>query len=482
MIKKLTLLFLTAGPLLAGSSKPIHLESQSAIFNGTALELKGGVSLDSPIGCLKAGEAIIYSVAKDNLNPSKILLKQGIKCLFREGYQLGAPSAELDCKELTGLFVGSDREAVICSKEKLDGYPFEIKSLSMRVAFNPHAKNEIRTISAEKSVSILYRNIEAYGGLALYTAFGQEKLSGSHYGEIALTAALPEAYCTLKSGKDQIQTDALLINTLFKTLLFTNPQGCMQASNEEKIHFSSETMRWDDCKQTLLLQDHVVIEADSFGKLVTDGPLVCVRGAEKNIRLIECQSPAFLSRHDLDADFCYTLNCQGTITIDNENKCMTLLSPKELNGVNRREHQILYEDPHGTVTANEAKMFYTYQEGKLVPDRLVVSGDVQITNRFAPSKELQETYAQYILADQAEVFIAAKEVLLRSSDRVLLFDKINRLELSAPTVKIKRNEATKKESIQGIGDVRFVFIDTEFNKIKERFLLGDSTDEEEVIQ
>jgi len=54
---------------------------------------------------------------------------------------------------------------------------------------------------------------------------------------------------------------------------------------------------------------------------------------------------------------------------------------------------------------------------------------------------------------------------------VLFYDKINNLQVSAPEIKMQRDKQTKKQQFQGIGDVRFHFVEKEYQQLRKRFLL-----------
>jgi hypothetical protein len=88
-----------------------------------------------------------------------------------------------------------------------------------------------------------------------------------------------------------------------------------------------------------------------------------------------------------------------------------------------------------------------------------------------------KAFLEYALADVVEYSPQTKEVQLSALNkgRVLFFDKVNNLQISAPALKIKRDAVTQKDSIQGVGDVRFNFVKHELDKMKK--CLGDFKDE-----
>lgn len=448
-------------------SEKTSIESERAFFDGQKVHLLGKVTLKHPVGILQAEEVTLWPNEENRGQVDKIVLNDRVFLIFNEGGILTASNGEFNCSESKAHFE-SHVDSPVTFKKTDSHSPFQMTSQVLDIFFNPERK-EIQNITAKGNTTLTFCNIQAFCDQGHYSKSEQEN-QGKR--ELILLNSTPPNSCSLTCKQDVIETRSLLIDTGLKTLLFTDPQGFLHTESQP-IQFSADTMKWDENSNWLLLQNHVCIEEPSFGRLVSEGPIYLHRNLDKKISLIECQSPVVITRHDPETHFCHTLKCFGTLTIDPERMTVWFTSPKEADGSIKKEHQIAYEDILGTITSDKATMTYANFEGEVKPSKLVAEGDVQITNRFAPSKELQESYAQYVLADKAEIFVESKEAFLSSADRVLLFDKINRLELSAPAVKIKRNEATKKESIQGIGDARFVFVDHEFDKIKKKFLLED---------
>ena len=91
-------------------------------------------------------------------------------------------------------------------------------------------------------------------------------------------------------------------------------------------------------------------------------------------------------------------------------------------------------------------------------------------NRFAGLEEDRDLH-QYAIADIVEYVPKTMEMSFFSSNnrRVLFFDKVNNIQVSAPALKIKRDAATKKDTIKGMGDVRFSFAENEARTAQKTF-------------
>src|SRR5262249_30835599 len=77
---------------------------------------------------------------------------------------------------------------------------------------------------------------------------------------------------------------------------------------------------------------------------------------------------------------------------------------------------------------------------------------------------------QYALADRVEYFPKNQEALFStkgSGRRVLYYDTANDMQVSAPALRIKRDQVTHKDSVKGIGDVRFNFVEHEIDQLEQ---------------
>ena len=72
---------------------------------------------------------------------------------------------------------------------------------------------------------------------------------------------------------------------------------------------------------------------------------------------------------------------------------------------------------------------------------------------------------QYALADHVEYFPDEELLVMTAKNRVLFYDEERGMELVAYEVRAKRDE-DGKESVQGVGDVRFLFEADELEKLR----------------
>lgn len=128
--------------------------------------------------------------------------------------------------------------------------------------------------------------------------------------------------------------------------------------------------------------------------------------------------------------------------------------------------KLIFTDTFGEVHAERAKIDYREVDGKLEATKISLFDNVRLIH----SEDEAQPGSQYALAD--EVFYFPQEqltILEGKTQRVLFYDTLRDMQLSARTVRAQRDPITKKESVQGVGDVRFVFGPEELEKIKGRF-------------
>jgi len=134
------------------------------------------------------------------------------------------------------------------------------------------------------------------------------------------------------------------------------------------------------------------------------------------------------------------------------------------------------QDQMGEVFADAFCLDYEEMEDGLAITKITLMENVRIMNRFIDSSPDEQETRQYALADVVELFPASKEMKLHAKQghRVLFYDQGNGLQVSAPVVKVVRGSAQNKETIEGEGDVRFHFAESEFDELRQRFLFEEN--------
>ncbi|MCH9627482.1 MAG: hypothetical protein S4CHLAM2_11230 [Chlamydiales bacterium] len=114
----------------------------------------------------------------------------------------------------------------------------------------------------------------------------------------------------------------------------------------------------------------------------------------------------------------------------------------------------------GSVYASQADVDYVEVDQSIQPTQVILSDHVQLINAEAD---------QYALADLVIYYPETQKMVLKGKEsRVLFFDKTRNVQISAQTVHAEKNVHTGQDSIQGVGDVRFIFSPEELSRLKDQ--------------
>lgn len=222
----------------------------------------------------------------------------------------------------------------------------------------------------------------------------------------------------------------------------------------------------DDRDNTFVFHDGAEIEFD-LGKIVAEGEMQVqfeMVDGKKQLKQVTSNGKTEMIRYDREQDPVLTLISPGYLHLDHQNH--TVIMRKQES----EEEQICYVDCLGKIYADTLELHYGIENGAIQTTHLEMKGNVHLYNRFPTDNPEEEPNLQYAIADCMRYNPQTKEMKLSSNKkgRVLYFDKLNHLEMSAPALHLQRDPKTKKEKIQGIGDVRFSFKKNEIEKINQQ--------------
>lgn len=243
---------------------------------------------------------------------------------------------------------------------------------------------------------------------------------------------------------------------------FYMQQASGDAKGDEPLHFSAQTLDWNQDSHILKLDDDVSVEVEGKGTLVSPGPVKLKLG-ERSIDTIVCESDAILEFTDSETLVEHTLICPGGVCIDQrQGRAIVYGNDKE---------QVLFEDAFGEIFADKATIEFKSVGQQVFPLCVVLEGHVRILNRFVHAGEEPGGHMQYALADRAVYTPTDKQLVFssKSPKRVLFYDKIRSLQVSAPKLTVRRDRISRKEVFDGAGSVRFSFNQAEMQQINQRF-------------
>jgi lipopolysaccharide export system protein LptA len=247
--------------------------------------------------------------------------------------------------------------------------------------------------------------------------------------------------------------------------------------NGNGIDFKADTLIWKDQQQQLVLKDHVSLGQKGFLHITTDDQIVlsqAVVNKKKQLDTIESQGKTVLTVLEPEKNKEHHLTCYGKTFVDHSHYIILMDSPIDEVGKVLEDQQVFFEDDLGTIYADKLTLQYNMNNKTIVPQKLILEGNVKMLNSYASGPDPNSPLIRYVIADRVEYTPQTKEAVFTSRNnvkRVLFYDKANDMEVSATTLKIKRDEATKKETVKGVGDVRFSFVENEFEQLRKRFVI-----------
>lgn len=454
----------------------LSVESDTARYAGKEIFLAGNVVVEHPLGVISGQTVQLQQEAHAYF----IKMSDQVRISFKEGGQLECGQAEVDCQLMTGCFQANETQPqVIYTESNPSHVSLKVQSREMHLALCQKQSNQetskewqIEKITATDNVSVKYDD--------LFTAFGEiltyQTSAANQAGTIELQGSQEKEMCHVETPEgDFIKAVHIHIDTQSRQSLLTQTHGQLQALAKGEILFSADRMKWDDPHHLLTLEGHVTITQPGMGQLVTDEKVIFRKAnfnGKNQVRSVTLPGKSVLTYEDTEKRlFVHTLTCHGHLEVDRCTLETVASSPLDAAGNVIKDQQVHYIDPIGEIYADQFSVSYMQKQGKTVPSHIIFRGNVYICNQGDGSAE--SLLKQYILADKVEYYPQTKEMYLSAKDgkRVLFYDKIDNLQVSAPSLKIKRDLISKKESIQGYGDVRFNFIEHEFDKLKSRFLL-----------
>lgn len=485
----------TAGKAeIAVQDEPLVINSGEAEYNGKEISLTGNVVIQHSLGKIAAQHLTILPSEDKKMRFAFIKMDEDIRIDLQGGGQLNCQQAEIDYQHLKGVFQGNAQAPDVVYIEMGNSSDTPDQAVLMVKSEKLDAELQQQLNPVTSTTQTVIKQLQAIGNIRAYYNNNYLILADhAHYQRLpteqdplaqtlTLSTVNPkDCLCqiTNKNG-DLLQAERIQIKMPNRQLICFQPRGTLVFNQKEKpqqIEFAATTLTWDDPEQKLLLQGQIQMHQAGVGDLKANKEVTIqqhiVQG-QKAIHSISSKEGAELSYIDPYQMTHHLIN-YGPLLINHEKMQVILHSPINEQGEIPVEKQIHFENLFCDAYANQMQIDYKEQEQMWTPVKIILQGQVKILNRF--DGHIQETGSilHYVLADHIEYFPETQDLLLSSQEgkRVLFYDKVNNVQMSAASLKIKRDPQTHKESIQGIGDVRFTFIEHEFDQFKEHFRLED---------
>ena len=485
------------------------VNSGEAQYDGKEIVFVGQVVVQHGLGQISAHRLSLLSTSHPDKKSKFDFLKinDDVQIELKEGGRLCCQQAEVDYARMQGFFLGNEKlpdVTYLNTGERKDSSqqtrsPLEIKSLRMTLELlrepsssSASSRTLVRQIEATENVRIHYNQDHLLvADHALYERLSTAE-SSSNAGMITLSVLNGNPVCRMTNlNGDNLHAQTIQINTVERQLWLSQPEGILYMRQEklppQTLEFSSNELVWDDQKQMLQLKGQVNITQNGTVHVQTDHEISIIQAlvnGKRTLRSIQAPGKTQISYLDVQKSNTHKINCPGPLIIDHEGQEMIFQGLSDPSGQVDESQQVYIEDVLGEMYADRVQMNYIWQERQLVPEKIILEGNVRLLNHFDGHLEESGSILHYALADRVDYLPKQHEMILAAAkgNRVLFFDKVNNVQMSAPSLKVRHDTATQKDSIQGLGDVRFTFIEKELEQLKQRFRLEESQKEADNAQ
>ena len=474
------------------SLEMMRVNSGEAQYDGKEIVLVGQVNVQHSLGEISARRLCIQPASgKEKKNKLGLLkISENVHIKLEGGGELACEEAEVDYSKLEGVFLGNSASPdVIYTAEGSDDKNPQLMVKSTRMVvdlFREEAKTLVKQIHALQNLRINYRQeYLLHADCAVYQTIASEPSSPA--GLLTLTMDGPNATCQLTTiHGDHVQAKKIQAATIERRLWLETPRGILnmhrEADSPQTLEFEANELAWDDQAGFLHLKGKVNIIQNETLQVSTDYEIsisqIIVNG-QKTLRSIKAPQKVQVSYQDMLKGRAHKIICPGSLTIDHERQEIILQGSSDQSGKEEIQ-QVYIEDAMGEMYADYIKMNYSWENRQFTPKNILLEGHVRLLNRFDGHIQESGSVLHYALADRMDYFPKEQEIILAGSKdtRVLFFDKVNNVQMSAPSLKVKRDAETGKNFIQGLGDVRFTFMERELEQLKQHFRLEETSHKE----
>lgn len=419
---------------------PYSLFAQEVNFEKNALHCVGGFYYEHPLGILQAKSAWA-SFEELHAPPKEILMEEGVLAELKNGTTFQSVFSRFDGASCTAFFHGLEGNKVILKNENQS---LDLTSLEMKLQFSSHSPLEIDYLTAEGDVEMGFPSgLKLQGKRALFHEFTPK-------GNFS-KAVLSEDCLLTKEEEADIYASEIIADIALDQATLKTAHGILQ-KNANPLQFCAHQIRIDRKAEKMFLDPPVTL---LWGGVLETLGKVEITGKGKLLSFLHIAGPSILKIKD-DQDIEHTLKTSGTILINPETKQITALS--------HQGEQIHFSDIYGDIYADRLQIHYQEVDKKLIPLEINLEGNIRVQNIHTGLK-------RYALAEKANYHLEKRELTLKSKPpaRVLFYDLANKIQASAPALVLKRNPVTQKDEMKGLGNVRFLLAEDEWNELKKRF-------------
>jgi hypothetical protein len=477
--------------MAVGAVSSLAISSDEVEYRDDQIILNGSVNARHALGQLRAGKAaLISSPNKGPQHYTQLQLSDSVEVNLSDGGTLLCHQAEINQESMTGYFRGRLGQQARYSDVRYSPsgayLPLEIQGdlittqVTAASAKGPPSHYSLSSLVAQGAVFLRYtHDFSARADRAIYrdSGGGRGEACDQLTGMIYLVPDGKQGICEVLHGRgDRIRAQLIRIDTEREVLFFDRPIGQVFFEEDDgmldRIDFSAESLFWDDQKHELSLRQDVRLNDLGMGTVRAEEEVrvgITEASGPHQVKWLKAIGPTHLTLEGEREDEVRQLHCFDGIEIDNRQFQVTLRSPR-IGGKVPPGQQIRYRDRVGEVQADEASIHYQLVNSELEVEHITIQGNVYIVNHAPFDPNDQTPVLQYAKADRVDFYPQDQLMILTGEGRrVLFFDKLNNIQVSAPAIRMCRDKVTGKDSFQGVGDVRMRLIGQEMESLLTPF-------------
>ncbi|MDR2539266.1 MAG: hypothetical protein LBC45_01375 [Chlamydiales bacterium] len=475
------MLYLTALFLL---TVPLHTQnyglvsSENASYDGQDLILSGDVVIDHILGKMQAKKALLKREEKTHFPFNQIELDQEVLILLKEYGRITADRARFDLQKNQGILHSHQERNVTYQDRFYDKrkrcIPFTIEGRSLKLKLSSKEEKDreylIDSICAEQNVAISYAN--AFFLTAAKATYNQLDRIHQWKGCISAYGQDADTHCCLTHEQGVVHAKQIDIHLIDSYLQLFYAKGILQSflspkAEKSTLHFSTDSLHWNDLEKKLLFKGPTQIEEQDLGVIHTQDELT-IKNSMMNHKLVfqtlDAKGHTVMACKDLKGRN-HRIESHGRLYIDQNQLQAWMISPDQEGNVQTQLH---YQTEDLNIFSDSAQLDYLNINQHVKPSFIILKEHIRLFSKD-PNKPIQ-----LAIADQMSYSLDTRSIVLSAhpGKRVLFWDALQELKISASEVHINIDCSTQEKTIKGIGNIRFAFSkeeQTQFNQYFPQF-------------
>lgn len=428
------------------------IASQLASYDGSALHLEGGVSIEHGFGTMKAETAILTREEErsEEFPFTSIELSHAVQLALSTSAQVECEKAVLDFSTLKGTLTSPQQVHYIDTlKRENKEAPFELFSpqINLQMVKNPQKKEayDIEKAHATHGVHLIYDKL--YHLETESIVFSQNNISSDG-----------KSRCLWSYQNDRLHAERFDLDLALNELSLQKAAGHITSFSQGTVQFTADALRWNHTENHLTLQGSPHVQESSLGTIVSDHEIDLLLKEQTLHRLTSTGKTTLTSQKG------HRLTTEGSVMVDGENHLATI--QPSIN-----QQQLLYEEEEMSLHADQASIRYKEDDHGLHPDIVELQGHIKI---FSQEKEGPSRRG---IADTLTYHPDTRTCILKAhpGQKVLFIRDQDQLRLSANEVHITYDPVSKQQQVQGIGHVALSFSPEEQQLLNKVFRHGSSS-------